>query len=108
MTFAAPLNPGDTIAVVAPSAALAEDDAAQGIAFLKELGYHSWKPYRLISAIWPAVTNCGRPDINAAFADDQVKAIICLRGGYGSNARAFAALDHDGLAFIRKFFRRFQ
>ena len=28
---AAPLNPGDTIAVVAPSAALAEDDAAQAV-----------------------------------------------------------------------------
>ena len=30
---AAPLNPGDTIAVVAPSAALAEDDAARALPF---------------------------------------------------------------------------
>ena len=57
---AAPLNPGDTIAVVAPSAALAEDDAAQGIAFLKELGYRvTDNPYRLTTAIWPAAMNCG-------------------------------------------------
>lgn len=58
---AAPLNPGDTIAVVAPSAALAEDDAAQGIAFLKELGYRVTVGQSVSAhdAIWPAAMNCG-------------------------------------------------
>lgn len=36
-------------------------------------------------------------DINALFHDDDVKAIICLNGGYGS-ARILDKLDYDYIA----------
>lgn len=42
-------------------------------------------------------------DINAAFADDQVKAIICLRGGYGAT-RILPLLDYDLIAAHPKIF----
>lgn len=101
---AAPLNPGDTIAVVAPSAALAEDDAAQGIAFLKELGYQVavGKSVSAHDGYLAGSDELRAADINAAFADDQVKAIICLRGGYGAT-RILPLLDYDLIAAHPKF-----
>lgn len=38
-TYAEPLQAGDTIAVVAPSSALAGDDVIKGLTFLRSLGY---------------------------------------------------------------------
>lgn len=38
-TFPKPLRPGDTIAIVAPSAALADDDLQEGVDFIRSLGY---------------------------------------------------------------------
>ena len=38
-TYAAPLQPGDTIAVVAPSSTLAGADVTKGLVFLRSLGY---------------------------------------------------------------------
>ncbi|WP_296827835.1 LD-carboxypeptidase [uncultured Megasphaera sp.] len=99
------LKPGDTIAVVAPSAALAEDDAAVGIAFLKELGYKV-KLGKSVSAHdgYLAGSDALRAaDINEAFADDGVKAIMCLRGGYGAT-RILPLLDYELIAAHPKIF----
>lgn len=102
---AAPLNPGDTIAVVAPSAALAEDDAAQGIALLKELGYNvtAGKSVSAHDGYLAGSDELRAADINAAFADDNVKAIMCLRGGYGAT-RILPLLDYDLIAAHPKIF----
>lgn len=102
---AAPLNPGDTIAVVAPSAALAEDDAAQGIAFLKELGYHVTVGQSVSAhdGYLAGSDELRAADINAAFADDHVKAVMCLRGGYGAT-RILPLLDYELIAAHPKLF----
>ena len=42
-------------------------------------------------------------DMNDFFADDSVKAILCLRGGYGS-ARLLGLLDYDTIAKHPKLF----
>ena len=42
-------------------------------------------------------------DINALFHDDDVKAIICLNGGYGS-ARILDKLDYDYIASLPNVF----
>lgn len=102
---AAALKPGDTIAVVAPSSALAEDDAAVGIAFLQDLGYNV-KLGKSVSAHdgYLAGSDALRAaDINEAFSDDGVQAIMCLRGGYGAT-RILPLLDYELIADHPKIF----
>lgn len=103
--YAPALVPGDTIAVVAPSAALAGDDAEKGMAFVRSLGY-DLKIGRSVTAHdgYLAGPDALRADdINQAFADDSVKAIVCLRGGYGAT-RLLPLLDYELIAAHPKLF----
>ena len=100
-----PLCPGDTIGVVAPSSALAEDTLEQGLAILHGLGYHT-KLGLSVGAHWGylAGTDAARAaDIRAAFADNEVDGIICLRGGYGAT-RLLPLLDYECIAAHPKLF----
>lgn len=100
-----PVKPGDTLAIVAPSAALAEDMAEKGLAFLRSLGYQL-KLGRSVTAhdgylAGPDILRA--QDINDAFADDSVQGIICLRGGYGAT-RLLPLLDYETIAAQPKLF----
>ena len=94
-----PLNPGDTVALVSPSAATAERlslqlsrEAMQALGFKVKTGEHYASRYGHLAG-----TDAGRAgDINAMFADDEVKAVICLRGGSGA-ARLLPLLDYDAI-----------
>lgn len=95
------LPAGATVAVLAPaSPAPGQADAAA--AWLAERGF---APRLLPSALqgtehqedrdYPGGSDGMRvQDLHTAFADPQVRAIVCLRGGYGS-ARLLADIDFD-------------
>ncbi len=103
--FGTPLLPGDTIGVVAPSAALAKDDIAQGIAVLQKMGYVV-RPGKSVGAHWGYLAGTDEVragDINDAFADDRIDGIVCLRGGYGAT-RILPLLDYECIAAHPKVF----
>lgn len=92
-----PLNPGDTVALVSPSSATDErlslqlaQEAMQALGFKVKTGAHYASRYGSLAG-----TDAGRAgDLNAMFADKQVKAIVCVRGGSGA-ARLLPLLDYD-------------
>jgi muramoyltetrapeptide carboxypeptidase len=81
------LKKGDVIGIVSPASS--PDDFTrieQGVKYLESLGYrvklgkHIFKRYGYLSS-----TDDERADdLNEMFADEKVKAIICVRGGYGT------------------------
>lgn len=94
-----PLKEGDTIGILAPAAHGGMTDYNRSIELLESLGYKV--------KLAPSVTDdygylAGSDeerakDLNDFFKDDSVKAIVCLRGGYGS-ARLLDKLDYDMIA----------
>jgi muramoyltetrapeptide carboxypeptidase len=86
----APLNKGDKIALVSPSAPLARlipHRTEAGIKKLKALGFDVVvSPHALAKTDYTAGSPADRAsDINAAFADPTIKGIICFIGGFHSN-----------------------
>ena len=102
------LRPGDTIGIAAPSSPVPEDDLKKGIALLEERGYR----IRLGDHVLATANHCDylagtdaerADDLNALFADPNVDAIFCARGGYGS-MRLFSLLDWERIAANPKLF----
>jgi muramoyltetrapeptide carboxypeptidase len=93
------LPPGGTIAVVAPSSPVDRERLAAGVAALERLGFR----VRLGAHIndrygHHAGSDTDRAaDLNAAFADPEVDAIFCARGGSGS-IRVLPHLDYEQIA----------
>lgn len=85
--FPPPLVPGDRLVVVAPSGALREDGACQrGVEIWRDRGYEVE-----LAPFWDARTGYlagsdteRRQALAKAWFDPDCKAILCLRGGYGS------------------------
>jgi len=88
---------GDTVGIVAPASAPAKlDSADRSAATLAQWGF---KPKLAANVRQRLGFLAGSDeeraaDLMAMFADPEVKAIICLRGGYGS-ARILSLLDFD-------------
>lgn len=81
------LRPGDTIAIVAPASNVNRADLEAGCTALRRAGY---KPIYLNSILDQDLYFAGSVDRRAReleemFTRDDVRAIICARGGYGSN-----------------------
>ena len=95
------LRLGDTIGIIAPASASANPDGyARSAAALEQLGFKP-KLSPNVRQRWGflAGTDAERAaDLMSMFTDDEVKGIICLRGGYGS-ARILPLLD---FAVIRR------
>ena len=94
---------GDTIGVVAPSSPVLplQKEFSQGIKNLRRLGFkvREGKTIRLQHKNYMAGTDLQRAeDINAMFADTEVKAIVCALGG----AVAIRALRYLDYGLIRK------
>jgi muramoyltetrapeptide carboxypeptidase len=93
------LPPGGTIAVVAPSSPVDEERLTAGAAALERHGFR----VRLGAHVGDryghhAGSDAHRAaDLNAAFADPEVDAIFCARGGSGS-IRVLPHLDYEGIA----------
>ena len=91
-----PLNPGDTIALVSPSKATDDpfdlqlaSEAMQALGLKVKLAPHVDSRRGHLAG-----TDAERAgDINAMFADPEVKGIVCVRGGSGA-ARVLPLLDY--------------
>src|SRR5919197_1669073 len=81
------LQLGDTFGIVAPASNIQRDLLENGCAVLRELGY---KPFYFDSIFEQDLYFAGSVERRARemeemFVRDEVRAIICARGGYGSN-----------------------
>ncbi len=104
----AALQPGDCIGIVAPASCMDREDFAAGIEELKGLGYRLkiGRSCRAMYGYFAGSDDLRAADINRFFLDDEVKAIICMRGGYGA-ARILDKLDYEGIARHPKQFMGF-
>jgi muramoyltetrapeptide carboxypeptidase len=83
-----PVAPDAAIAIVAPASFAQPDRIDRGLAELRSLGYApQFAPNALLrEPLYFAGTPQQRlADLHAAFTDPDAAAIMCIRGGYGSN-----------------------
>lgn len=93
------LQPGDTVGVIAPSGSFERERLAPGLAFLRAKGFDVREGTSLYAQErYLAGTDRARADdVNAMFADGDVKGIFVARGGYGA-ARILEFLDWTSIA----------
>ena len=99
------LQPGDSIGIVAPASNLKRDDLEAGCDALRKLGY---KPFYFDSILERDLYFAGAAkrrfqELHQMFEMDEVRAILCARGGYGSNY-LLQALEVTRLAAHPKIF----
>lgn len=105
MITPAPLKPGATFAVISPASAPSPEKLDRGIAYLRAKGFKVKEGPNLrgknkyLSGHGPEQI----ADIHWAFEDDQIDAIICSRGGYGT-PRFLDDLNYELIAQHPKFF----
>jgi muramoyltetrapeptide carboxypeptidase len=80
------LQAGDRIGIAAPASPFESDTFNLGIEMLKRLGFEPVVPQGVFEKEdYLAGSDEHRADqLNALFADDTIRGIICARGGYGS------------------------
>ena len=82
------LEPGARIAVVSPASSAKGERIERGVAALRARGYEVALGEHA-EGRWPqylsGTAEDRLEDLHAAFADPEIDAIICSRGGYGSN-----------------------
>jgi muramoyltetrapeptide carboxypeptidase len=96
------LVPGQTIGLISPAgptsaaAATTPEILEEARRRLAEEGFQTVVgPHALETRGYLAGTDAGRAaDLHAMFADPEVHAVMCIRGGYGA-MRVLAALDYD-------------
>lgn len=99
------LRPGDTIGIIAPASNIKRESLEAGCAALQNLGY---KPFYLDSILeknlyFAGSTERRARELNEMFTRDDVRAIICARGGYGANY-LLDTLDLEKIRAHRKIF----
>ncbi|MBW1944917.1 MAG: LD-carboxypeptidase [Deltaproteobacteria bacterium] len=89
------LKQGDTIGIVAPASHFDLEKFNKGIAVLESMGFNTSIPEMLFNKKeYFAGSDLERAEmVNRCFADPNVKAIMCARGGYGS-IRILSLLDY--------------
>jgi len=100
------LKAGDLIGIVSPASTILDPSRIQrGVAYLERLGYrtvvgeHVLKTYGYLAG-----TDEERAaDLHAMFRNPEVKAIMCIRGGYGS-PRLLSHIDYRLIARNPKIF----
>lgn len=93
------IKPGDTIGVIAPANIILEKDEEyieKSIKLFTDLGYKVkfGKYVRANTLGYGATAKQKAEDINNMFADKEVKAIICVKGGEDSNS-TFDYIDYE-------------
>jgi muramoyltetrapeptide carboxypeptidase len=81
------LRPGDVVGIVAPASNIKRDWLEAGCAALRQLGY---KPFYFDSILDKELYFAGSVDrrlheLEEMFTREEVRAILCARGGYGAN-----------------------
>lgn len=80
------LRRGDTIGIVAPASSFDSEKFKESIKMLRSLGYRVKYKRSIFNKCWanPGHNKQRGHQINRMFADRDVKAIFCAKGGYGS------------------------
>ena len=81
------MQSGDTVGIVAPASNIHRESLELGCEALRQLGY---KPFYLDSILEQDLYFAGSPkrrarELEEMFSRDDVRAIVCARGGYGAN-----------------------
>jgi muramoyltetrapeptide carboxypeptidase len=99
------LKPGDTVAVVAPAAAIERAHLERGVNMLGSMGYRVKVSERALarSGILAGDDRERASELREYFADPEVKAIFSARGGYGCG-RLLPLLDFKAMAGTPKIF----
>lgn len=95
-----PVAPGAAIGIVASASFAQPDRVERGLASLRELGFApKLSPNALLrdSLYFAGTPEHRLSDLHGAFADPDTSAVMCLRGGYGSNY-LLEGLDFEKLA----------
>lgn len=94
-----PLTPGARVALIAPAGVISRDDDMEracdnvrSFGWEPVVGEHVRKQYGYLAGIDADRLH----DINSAFASDDVDAVWCLRGGYGT-LRLLSSIDYPAL-----------
>lgn len=87
---------GDTIGIISPAGPIKREELEQGIKIVESLGLHVKLGKHVYDKYgYLAGTDSDRAaDLNDMFKDNEVKGIICARGGYGSS-RIVELLDYE-------------
>lgn len=90
------IKPGDTIGVVAPSSGLSAEDFEKAIGNLRTLGFDPkiGKSARNRNGFLAGTDKERLEDLHWAFSDPEIKAVWCLRGGYGAG-RYLPEINYD-------------
>lgn len=90
------LKPGDTIGIIAPASPFDSDTFEQGRTILHEMGFAT----KIAEGLFDRQGFLAGKDaqrmaqLHAMLSDDQVQAIVCARGGYGT-LRILTKLDYE-------------
>jgi len=81
------LRPGDTVGIIAPASNIKQADLDAGCEALRRAGYRSFYQDSILER---DLYFAGSPDrrvreLEEMFTRDDVRAIVCARGGYGAN-----------------------
>lgn len=81
------LRPGDTIGIVAPASNVKQADLEAGCAALHQAGYKTFHLDSILERDLYFAGTAGRRlrELQEMFDRDDVRAILCARGGYGAN-----------------------
>ncbi len=87
---------GDTVGLISPASAIEWEDLTEVIEFLTAYGFQVKVGKHVLDRYgYLAGRDADRAaDLNAMFADDRVRAILTMRGGWGCN-RILPLLDYD-------------
>lgn len=79
------LHPGDLIGLIAPGGQVSEAAIGKAVAKIEKLGFRckQGQNLRALHGNYAGSVQQRRDDLNAMFADREVKAIWCIRGGSG-------------------------
>ncbi|MBN1441364.1 MAG: LD-carboxypeptidase [Planctomycetes bacterium] len=100
-----PLRAGDVVGLIAPAGPLDETSVAKAVDSIRREGFavKLSKGYQQADGYLAASDEVRAAELNAMFRSPEVKAIICLRGGYGS-PRILDRIDYEAVRQNPKIF----
>src|SRR5271154_2392556 len=99
------LRPGDTVGIVAPASNVKESELKAGCEALQRAGYTPFYFDSILEKDLYFAGSVGRRarELEEMFVRDDIRAIVCARGGYGANY-LLQALDLKKIAAHPKIF----
>lgn len=106
MKYPLPLQKGDTIGLIAPSSPIPQNKILPCIEFMSSMGFEVVLGNSCDKSLHGYLSGADltrAKDINFMFANPNIKAIFCLRGGYGST-RILHMIDYSLIKHNPKIF----